>query len=913
MTTSPEKSPADVLSQPDALLVAELARYALGADDFQSILDGAVELVSRRLGMRYVKVLELVPAGDGLLLTAGVGWPAGFVGQVVVPITADSQAGYTLKQGRTVVVDDLRTETRFRGMPFLHEHNIVSGLGAVIPGRERPHGIITAHETRPHEFSEADIAFLDGVASVLGAAIDRRKAEDSLRRTNDRLERAMVSGQMGAWEWDPNTGRVTWTESLERIHGQEPGSFGGDVQSYLADVHPEDRDRVVTAIGQALQTGDHRIEYRIITPAGDVRWLFARGILYRNERGDPSRMVGICSDVTDQKASEAAMRLAEQQAREAAEFSANRISRLQGITSALSEALTPQQVGQVVIENSMSALGALAGVVTTVSDDGQYNDLLAYSGYSAGLMANWQHIPIDTPTPISEAVRTASPLFIESAAQLAERFPEIERPPTATTEAVAVLPLIVEGRTIGTVSVTFDEAREFSLDEQAFLFALARLCAQALDRARLFEAERLARAEAEAAEKRQAFLGQASTILSASLDYETTLAALAELCVPYVGDWCAVDILEGDEVRRVTVVHSDPDKIELAEKLREDYPPDPETDIALNSVLKMGTPVFYPEVTPELIKATAPDPELFEIISGLGLSSVIIVPLRAGSRIVGALTLVTAESDRHYGRMDVSFAEDLGHRAGLAVENARLYAESQRIGEELRLANEAKDEFLGLVSHELRTPITTIYGGARILRSRGDRLDKETSSGVLGDIEQESERLHRIVEDLLVLARVELGEEAATEPILLQRIVERAVTAIKRRRPNRVIEIDIAKELEPVRASGVYVEQVLRNLINNADKYSPADQPIEVRAHRDGDEAIMSILDRGPGIPEQEMELIFERFYRSAGTAKQAGGAGIGLTVCKRLVEAQNGRIWAESREGGGLEVSFSLPLYDEL
>jgi two-component system sensor histidine kinase KdpD len=248
----------------------------------------------------------------------------------------------------------------------------------------------------------------------------------------------------------------------------------------------------------------------------------------------------------------------------------------------------------------------------------------------------------------------------------------------------------------------------------------------------------------------------------------------------------------------------------------------------------------------------------------------------------------------------------------MAVDNARLFSQSQRIQEELRVANEAKDEFLGLVSHELRTPITTIFGGARLLRARGDNLDVESRSAVLGDIEHESERLHRIVEDLLVLARIELGAEVVTEPMLVQRVIEKTVQSFAKRRPGRTVDAYVVNEVPPVRASTIYLEQVLRNLLNNADKYSPVDSTIDIYAEHVNEWAVISVRDRGPGIPAQEHELIFERFYRSSGTAKQAGGAGIGLTVCKRLVEAQGGSIWAEEREGGGLTISFSLPVYTE-
>jgi signal transduction histidine kinase len=230
--------------------------------------------------------------------------------------------------------------------------------------------------------------------------------------------------------------------------------------------------------------------------------------------------------------------------------------------------------------------------------------------------------------------------------------------------------------------------------------------------------------------------------------------------------------------------------------------------------------------------------------------------------------------------------------------------------ERLERAIEAKDEFLSLISHELRTPITTIYGGARLLGSRGEALDDESRREVLADIEQETDRLRRIVEDLLVLSRLEYDQPIMTEPVLVQRIAERVADAARKR--GRRVDIDMPSDFDAVAADATYLEQVLRNLVSNADKYSPASSPISIMARRLNDEALISVSDEGRGVPAEEADRIFERFYRSEQNDSHIGGAGIGLAVCRRLVEAQSGRIWAEPREFGGLTVSFTLPLSRE-
>jgi K+-sensing histidine kinase KdpD len=345
--------------------------------------------------------------------------------------------------------------------------------------------------------------------------------------------------------------------------------------------------------------------------------------------------------------------------------------------------------------------------------------------------------------------------------------------------------------------------------------------------------------------------------------------------------------------------------MKLVRILEERYPYNPNEPMGITKVLRTGESEFYPHVPDVLVKAAAKDATHLRLLRRLGIKSAMAVALRARGRILGVLTLAITESSQRYTEADLAVAEELGRRAGLALDNATLYLDLEK-------ALEAKTEFLGLMSHELRTPITTIYGGARLIRSRGDRLDDEQKDRLVADIEQESERLFRMVEDLLALARVELGQTVTTEPLLMQRLVEKVATAFCQRRSSRTLDLDIEQDLPAVAAQAVYVEQVLRNLLSNADKYSPAGLAIDIRVRRGEGGVDVSVLDRGSGVAPEETEQIFERFYRSDAAPRRASGAGLGLTVCKRLIEAQNGHVWARPNEFGGLEVGFTLPIYEE-
>jgi PAS domain S-box-containing protein len=231
--------------------------------------------------------------------------------------------------------------------------------------------------------------------------------------------------------------------------------------------------------------------------------------------------------------------------------------------------------------------------------------------------------------------------------------------------------------------------------------------------------------------------------------------------------------------------------------------------------------------------------------------------------------------------------------------------------EALRASNAVKDEFLGLVSHELRTPVTTIFGNARLLRDRGDRLADDARESMIADIAHDSERLLGIIENMLLLTRLESGPQPELEPNVLAHVVNKAVQAFRRRHPGRRVAITAEPRHVIVEADRTYVELLVENLLANADKYSPQGTAVEVEVRvRDG-EAQVVVLDRGIGLSDVELAQIFAPFYRSEKAKRQANGIGIGLAVCKRVAEAQGGRMWVRPRSGGGSEFGFALPLVD--
>ncbi len=232
---------------------------------------------------------------------------------------------------------------------------------------------------------------------------------------------------------------------------------------------------------------------------------------------------------------------------------------------------------------------------------------------------------------------------------------------------------------------------------------------------------------------------------------------------------------------------------------------------------------------------------------------------------------------------------------------------------EARRREAVRETFIGILSHELRTPVTTIFGGAKLLAREASTLDEETKRGIFQDIHTEAERLQRLVEDVVALNRFGEGPgEMGLEPVLFQRLVPRVVTSEQIRWPGVTFTLDIMPGLPTVSADPTYVEQVIRNLLSNAAKYSGAGSTVTVAVVAHEDEVVTRILDDGPGFPADEAGRLFELFYRSPGTAGTAGGAGIGLFVCARLIAAMGGRIWALPRESGGAEFGFAIRILHE-
>ena len=412
-----------------------------------------------------------------------------------------------------------------------------------------------------------------------------------------------------------------------------------------------------------------------------------------------------------------------------------------------------------------------------------------------------------------------------------------------------------------------------------------------------------ARAAAEEGERRAAFLAEASRLLTSALEYEATLQRVAELTVPEVSDYCAVTMVKDDaELQCLAVAHHDPAKVAFARTACDRYKP--RADDPLPTVIRTGASVLISTITDELLQAAQLPADALEAIRAIGIRSYMIVPLRARERTLGALTFVTAESGRQLTQKDLALAEDLGRRAAIAIDNARLYNEAQQ-------ANRMKDDFLAVVSHELRTPLTPILGWTRMLRN--DTFDKDSMSHALEIIERNARAQAKLIEDLLDVSRIITGKlRLNIRPIDLNSLLENSIDALSPAADAKNITIERKFNNEPIalNADVERMQQVVWNLLSNAIKFTPQGGKIQVSAARAQNNVTIEIHDTGRGISPKFLPFVFDRFRQAdSSTTRAFGGLGIGLAIVRHLVELHGGTVAASSAgDGQGATFIVTLP-----
>jgi PAS domain S-box-containing protein len=401
------------------------------------------------------------------------------------------------------------------------------------------------------------------------------------------------------------------------------------------------------------------------------------------------------------------------------------------------------------------------------------------------------------------------------------------------------------------------------------------------------------------------FLADATAVLSSGLDAHAAFEQLAQLCVPRLADWCLVRVLENDELVPVAAAHADPARLAFGRSVQQRYPLDARQPLPAHAVARSGKSELYVEVSDQLLQEHARDPEHLALARALGIRSAIVVPLRARGRTLGALTLAVAESQRRYGQADLLLAEELGRRAGIALDNARLYGEATD-------AIRARDEFLSIAGHELKTPLAAMslqVGGLLRLYQRGDAPNPSRAIDRLQKTASQTRRLDTLIDQLLDVSRITSGRlKLELEEVDLAELTADVVGRFADAAASAGTPIELRTGAHPIgRWDRLRIDQVLTNLLSNAVKYGPG-KPVTVEVGIAEERARVSVCDHGIGIAPEHQARIFGRFERAV-SGRHYGGFGLGLWITRQVVEVHGGAIELCSTPGEGSTFTVELPL----
>jgi signal transduction histidine kinase len=517
-----------------------------------------------------------------------------------------------------------------------------------------------------------------------------------------------------------------------------------------------------------------------------------------------------------------------------------------------------------------------------------------------------------------EVVRSREELWIARPEDLTQRYPELV--PEVDACGWAFLPLLVDSVVLGAIGWSFRErgprrTRCFSVKEKSCLRRLVHAGGGAVYRAGLYDAERRFRADAEIARhslavqlesvgtKRDALMTEVGVTLDSTTDTSVSLARIGRLCLPLLGDWCAIDVLDerGNLIRSGTA-HIDASK---DKQLRQAYRRPETHGHRLVRALRDGKPVVVASLANEPTRGMGLGIQEIRLLRQIGLTHLMVVPVRIRGHTLGTISFAADDARRLYNDSDIALAQRIGRHCAAAIECSRLYTTAVH-------ATQTRDDLVAATSHELRTPLSHIKGFVSTLRTTDTVWEPEIRDDFLAEIEREADRLARLVENLLDMSRIDSGglDRAARTTTPLSALVEGGVGRMGGSLGDHALDIQLPDDLPPVWVDASQVERVIANLLDNSAKYSPPGRPIGVVGRLAGDAVSLRIEDRGLGIPPEHMERIFEPFFREPTAGYPAKpGTGLGLAICRSIIRAHDGRIWAEQRLGGGAAFVFTLPI----
>lgn len=479
--------------------------------------------------------------------------------------------------------------------------------------------------------------------------------------------------------------------------------------------------------------------------------------------------------------------------------------------------------------------------------------------------------------------------------------------------ALAMVPLHFGDAVLGKFMLYYREPHVFTEEEieiteiaagsVAFALEHFRVAGELGDRLareqQLAKAAEDARTATERARARLQTLAELHDDLASSLEPDAALRLLAKRLAARTADYCFTYAFDGRSIRRVGMAHRDPEKKQYVEALAAADPPTLQDRWGVGSVIASGEPMISSHITQAMLENNLRSQSQRDAIRLLEPRSVLSAPLKARGRTVGAIALITdASSPRGFDEGDLEFARELASHAALLIDNSRLYTEATA-------AIRARDDMIAVVSHDLRNPLQSIASAAAVLQVDGSAERRTASASV---IRVATEQMERLLQDLLDITQIDAGQLFVNRALTdVEFLVSETHTLFQDIARERSIDLrcSVAPALPPVRVDRGRILQVLSNLVGNALKFVPSGGSVELTATSDGGRVRIAVTDTGPGIDEQNLSRVFDRFWRA--DRRKDRGAGLGLSVAKGIVEAHGGEIGVQSRKGQGSSFYFLL------
>ncbi|MFO1304405.1 MAG: GAF domain-containing protein [Burkholderiales bacterium] len=538
--------------------------------------------------------------------------------------------------------------------------------------------------------------------------------------------------------------------------------------------------------------------------------------------------------------------------------------------------------------------GALIHVAALVNDNPDY--IKTVKGYYPQ--------PPSRNTAVTRAIATGEVCVIPDVLDDADyQFPAASA--GGGFRSILAVPLMREGKPVGGIAVGRPEPGPFPESQVALLQTFADQAVIAIENVRLFNELQARTGQLARSVDELRALGDVGQAVSSTLDLATVLSTIVSRARSLMGVEGA-SVYEYDEAREAFILRSsDGLPAELVDALHKT--PMRPGEGALGRIALTRQPVEIADIADE----RAYQSRVRKLLVGLGLRSMLAVPLLRESHLLGGLVI----NRRAPGGFDpevVGLLRTFATQSALAIQNARLYREIEIKSRELETASRHKSEFLANMSHELRTPLNAIIGFSEVLAERlfGELNAKQAE--YVTDIAESGRHLLDLINDILDLSKIEAGRmELDASEIDLPRTVEQTLVLVRERAERRGIALTsaIGDGVGTIHADARKVKQVLLNLLSNALKFTPAGGRIDVRASAFDDRVEVSVADTGVGIAPEDQDAVFEEFRQVGASAAKAEGTGLGLAISRKFIELHGGRIFLRSAPGAGSTFTFTLPI----